>query len=149
MNIDEGAFISEKIYDFPINDISFHLNDKYNTKFFEGFKLNDRDRKYIYLSICIQIKSNLENDLIRIIEKINLETEKMNFLRNEYSTLNERIQNVLDDNENLKIKTTSKIIEERMNEIDKTLIYLYDQEKTLQKSIKEIEEKMDNKHRGA
>ncbi|AVI05754.1 helix-turn-helix domain-containing protein [Staphylococcus hominis] len=149
MNIDEGAFISEKIYDFPINDISFHLNDKYNTKFFEGFKLNDRDRKYIYLSICIQIKGNLDNELMRTIEKINLELEKMSFLKNEYSTLNERIKNVLDDNEKLKIKTTSEIIEEKMSEIEKTLTYLYEQEKALQKSIKEIDEKMDIKHRGA
>lgn len=149
MNIDEGAFISEKIYDFPINDISFHLNDKYNTKFFEGFKLNDRDRKYIYLSICIQIKGNLDNELMSIIQKINLELEKMSFLKNEYSTLNERIKNELDDNEKLKIKATSEIIEEKISEIEKTLNYLYDQEKALQKSIKEIDEKMDNKYRGA
>lgn len=149
MNIDEGAFISEKIYDFPINDISFHLNDKYNTKFFEGFKLNDRDRKYIYLSICIQIKGNLDNELMNIIQKINLELEKMSFLKNEYSTLNERFKNVLDDNEKLKIKATSEIIEEKMSEIEKALNYLYDQEKALQKSIKEIDEKMDNKYRGS
>ncbi|WP_251954690.1 helix-turn-helix domain-containing protein, partial [Staphylococcus xylosus] len=43
----ENSLITEKIYNFPINDISFHLLDKYNTKFFKHIKLSDEDRNYM------------------------------------------------------------------------------------------------------
>ncbi|MGW9919270.1 helix-turn-helix domain-containing protein [Staphylococcus hominis] len=48
MNIRNGNITTDKTFTFPINDIGFHLNDKYNSKYFRKLKLTDDDRKYIY-----------------------------------------------------------------------------------------------------
>ncbi|HBE8406201.1 MAG: helix-turn-helix transcriptional regulator [Staphylococcus simulans] len=48
MNIREKNITTEKKFTFPVNDIGFHLNDKYNAKYFRKLKLTDDDREYIY-----------------------------------------------------------------------------------------------------
>lgn len=48
MNIRNGNITVDKKFGFPVNDIGFHLNDKYNSKYFRKLKLTDDDRKYIY-----------------------------------------------------------------------------------------------------
>lgn len=48
MNIKNGNAVTNDTFSFPVNDISFHLDDKYNSKYFRKLKMTDDDRNYIY-----------------------------------------------------------------------------------------------------
>lgn len=52
-----GLLTSAKNYDFPINDIFFHLSDKNNKKMYKTIILSDTDRE--------EIRALIENYLIR------------------------------------------------------------------------------------
>ena len=67
---EEGSLIIDKNYNFPINDIYFNLNDKYNSKFFGGIKLSDNDRKHISSTICIHLLSRFESQITHIMNEI-------------------------------------------------------------------------------
>ncbi|PTJ66852.1 MULTISPECIES: helix-turn-helix domain-containing protein [Staphylococcus] len=74
----ENSLITEKIYNFPINDISFHLSDKYNTKFFKNIKLSDEDRNYMNTIFYNHLKQKYDYKLIDVTNRIN---EKMKTLK--------------------------------------------------------------------
>ena len=67
----ENSLITEKIYNFPINDISFHLSDKYNNKFFKNIKLSDDDRNYMNTIFCNHLKQKYDTKLVEIVNDIN------------------------------------------------------------------------------
>ncbi|MDQ7113630.1 helix-turn-helix domain-containing protein [Staphylococcus simulans] len=48
MFYEENGLIIDKYFKLPMNDVAFHLNDKYNEKYFRKIKMTDEDRKYIY-----------------------------------------------------------------------------------------------------
>lgn len=148
MNIEEDSLISEKIYDFPINDISFHLKDKYNTKYFEGFKLDDNDRNNIHTTICIHIKSKIENELIKTIDKINLELEKFALIKKRYSSANTELKNAENDNEKIKSEIKVEVFGEKLKEISDQLEFLHNEENNLQGSLNKIENIISNSRRG-
>ncbi|GAA0455400.1 helix-turn-helix transcriptional regulator [Alkalibacillus silvisoli] len=43
----DDGIIAQTAYDFPVNDLYFHLTDEHNTKMFKTVKLDDDDRKFI------------------------------------------------------------------------------------------------------
>lgn len=111
MYVTEGGFITDKTYNFPINDISYHLTDKYNAKYFKGIKLSDNDRSYI-------------NDLIKIhmIEKY----------ENELSILNNQLADMKNS-----IRELAKINHEHI--FDEKFSELNNKERELKKIIMELE----------
>lgn len=109
--VTEDNFIKNKAYNFPINDISYHLLDKYNTKYFKGIKLSDDDRTYI-------------NELIK--------THLLEKYTNEFNILNTQ----LSDMEN-SIKELAKINQE--NVLNKKYSKLKNEINVLMKMIKELE----------
>lgn len=48
MNVNNGSITTDERFEFPVNDISFHLNDKYNFKYFRKVRMTDQDREYIH-----------------------------------------------------------------------------------------------------
>lgn len=70
----ENSLITEKVYNFPINDIAFHLSDKYNNKFFKNVKLSDEDRNYMNTIFYNHLKQKYDYKLIDVTNRIN---EKM------------------------------------------------------------------------
>ncbi|PTK81374.1 hypothetical protein BUZ21_08715, partial [Staphylococcus haemolyticus] len=134
--------------DFQINDSSFHLKDKYNTKYFEGFKLDDNDRNNIHTTICIHIKSKIENELIKTIDKINLELEKFAHIKKIYSSANTELKNAENDNEKIKSEIKVEVSGEKLNEISDELEFLHNEENNLQKSLNKIENIISNSRRG-
>lgn len=96
MYVTENNFITDKTYNFPINDISYHLKDKYNSKYFKDVKLTDDDRSYINDLIKTHLLEKYKHELnllksrlydieknIEKLAKINHE----NILNDEYSEL--------------------------------------------------------------
>lgn len=96
MYVTEDNFITDKTYNFPINDISYHLKDKYNSKYFKDVKLTDDDRSYINDLIKTHLLEKYKHELnllksrlydieknIEKLAKINHE----NILNDEYSEL--------------------------------------------------------------
>ncbi|OOV37041.1 hypothetical protein BS756_08910 [Staphylococcus sp. MB371] len=96
MYVTEDNFITDKTYNFPINDISYHLKDKYNAKYFKDVKLTDDDRSYINDLIKTHLLEKYKHELnllksrlydieknIEKLAKINHE----NILNDEYSEL--------------------------------------------------------------
>lgn len=114
----ENSLITEKIYNFPINDISFHLSDKYNTKFFKNIKLSDEDRNYMNTIFYNHLKQKYDTKLVEIINDINkkekllksleIEGKKENtiFLREELSKLH---------NDEFEIQTVLSYLEKPMS----------------------------------
>lgn len=51
---DEGI-IAQGSYDFPVNDLFFHLTDEHNYKMFKTVKLDEEDRNYIEKMIRIYL----------------------------------------------------------------------------------------------
>lgn len=80
-NIDEKIEINE--FKVPINDLYFHLNDKYNSKFFNGIKLDDNEKQYIF-------------DFIK-----NYLTQKENIRFNEIKDIQSQIEFNIKENKNL------------------------------------------------
>lgn len=86
---EEQNLIVDKNYNFPINDIFFHLDDKYNSKFFKDVLLSDEDRKYLlefitdYLKqkYAIQLKMNENLFYNEYIDKDEYENFKENIER--------------------------------------------------------------------
>ncbi|HCT0325173.1 TPA: DNA-binding protein, partial [Staphylococcus pseudintermedius] len=75
MILQKNNLTFDKKFDFPVNDIAFHLKDKYNSKYFRKLKVTDDDRTYIHnlindyfiRKVQIQkreVKHQLENDVI-------------------------------------------------------------------------------------
>ena len=96
MYVTEDNFITDKTYNFPINDISYHLKDKYNAKYFKDVKLTDDDRSNIndlikthllekYKHELNLLKSRLY-DIEKNIEKL-AKISHENILNDEYSEL--------------------------------------------------------------
>ncbi|MDW4112948.1 helix-turn-helix transcriptional regulator [Staphylococcus saprophyticus] len=79
----ENSLITEKIYNFPINDISFHLSDKYNTKFFKNIKLSDEDRNYMNTIFYNHLKQKYDYKLIDVTNRINEKTKTLKKLKEE------------------------------------------------------------------
>lgn len=114
----ENSLITEKIYNFPINDISFHLSDKYNTKFFKNIKLSDEDRNYMNTIFYNHLKQKYDTKLVEIVNDINkkekllksleIEGKKENtiFLREELSKLH---------NDEFEIQTVLSYLEKPMS----------------------------------
>ncbi|MEB5686668.1 helix-turn-helix domain-containing protein [Mammaliicoccus lentus] len=111
MYVTEDGFITDKTYNFPINDIFYHLTDKYNSKYFKGIKLSDNDRSYI-------------NDLIKIhmLEKY----------KNELSILNNQLADMKNS-----IRDLAKINHEHI--FDEKISELNNKEHELKKIIMELE----------
>lgn len=67
-NIDENIEINE--FKVPINDLYFHLNDKYNSKFFNGIKLDDNEKQYIFdfIKNYLKQKENIRFNEIKDIQ---------------------------------------------------------------------------------
>ena len=78
MYTSENSLITEKLYNFPINDISFHLTDKYNNKFFKNVKLSDEDRNYMNNIFYNHLKQKYDYKLIDVTNRIN---EKLKILK--------------------------------------------------------------------
>lgn len=148
MNIEEGSIISEKIYDFPINDISFHLNDKYNSKFFKNIKLDDNDRKNIFFTICMNLKSKFEDKLIQTIRRINHEESKYRVLDEEFSSLKEQEEKEVDYTHQEMLKIKIEIYEQHIIDIRKQLAYLHEEERKYQQYIYEMEKSINILGRG-
>lgn len=115
---EDGGLITDKIYNFPINDISFHLSDKYNSKFFKKIQLTDSDRNYI-------------NNFIKnhLIEKYSAELTKVIFQKNE---IEKNLKELLKEGKNEENKEKEKIL---VNE--NTL--LTKEQLNIQNIIKELE----------
>ncbi|MFF0674629.1 helix-turn-helix domain-containing protein [Staphylococcus xylosus] len=79
----ENSLITEKIYNFPINDISFHLLDKYNTKFFKHIKLSDEDRNYMNTIFYNHLKQKYDYKLIDVTNRINKKMKTLKKLKEE------------------------------------------------------------------
>lgn len=71
MYVTENNFITDKTYNFPINDISHHLTDKYNTKYFKGINLSDDDRNYINELIKIHLLDKYKNEINILYNQLN------------------------------------------------------------------------------
>lgn len=104
MYVTEDNFITDKTYNFPINDISYHLKDKYNSKYFKDVKLTDDDRSYINDLIKTHLLEKYKHELnllksrlydieknIEKLAKINHE----NILNDEYSELTKQEYDLL------------------------------------------------------
>lgn len=90
---DEGI-ISDEFFNFPINDIGFHLNDKYNSKYFRKLKLTDDDRKYIYKLIndyLIRKVQLQKREVEHQLELDSIDSEVANRYIEEYQELIKRL----------------------------------------------------------
>ncbi|MEB7747296.1 helix-turn-helix domain-containing protein [Staphylococcus equorum] len=77
----ENSLITKNIYNFPINDISFHLSDKYNNKFFKSVKLSDEDRNYMNTIFYNHLKQKYDYKLIDVTNRINEKTKILDSLK--------------------------------------------------------------------
>lgn len=77
----ENSLITKNIYNFPINDISFHLSDKYNNKFFKSVKLSDEDRNYMNTIFYNHLKQKYDYKLIDVTNRINEKTKIFDSLK--------------------------------------------------------------------
>ena len=77
----ENYLITKNIYNFPINDISFHLSDKYNNKFFKSVKLSDEDRNYMNTIFYNHLKQKYDYKLIDVTNRINEKTKIFDSLK--------------------------------------------------------------------
>lgn len=78
---EEQNLIVDKNYNFPINDISFHLSDKYNNKFFKSVKLSDEDRNYMNTLFYNHLKQKYDYKLIDVTNRINEKTKIFDSLK--------------------------------------------------------------------
>lgn len=60
-NQKKNGIVAYSSYEFPINDLFFHLSDKYNKKMFKTVFLTDYDREYITKMIQTYLLHKLEN----------------------------------------------------------------------------------------
>ena len=96
MFYEENGLIIDKYFKLPLNDVAFHLNDKYNEKYFRKIKMTDEDRKYIYnlineyfiRKVQIQLEEIRHNKQIKNID----EDVADNYIK-EYETLIKKLNN--------------------------------------------------------
>ena len=90
MNVNKGSITTDERFDFPVNDISFHLNDKYNFKYFRKIRMSDQDREYIY---------NFINEYF--IRKLEIKKDEVSY-QNQNDSINEVVaEKHLNDYNNL------------------------------------------------
>lgn len=87
---ERNGLVDDKYFNFPINDIAFHLNDKYNAKYFRKLKMSDEDRKYIY---------NFINDYY--IRKVNIQKEEVIHNKKQGNISEETAKRYISDYESL------------------------------------------------
>ncbi|MFL1422803.1 helix-turn-helix domain-containing protein [Staphylococcus ureilyticus] len=95
MFYEEEGLILEKRFTMPINDLGYHLTDKYNSKYFRKLKMTDEDRNYIFNMINeyfirkVQIqKAEIEHNK----QQNNLSNEVSEQYINDYANLIEKLQ---------------------------------------------------------
>ncbi len=96
MFYEEDGLIIDKYFKLPLNDISFHLTDKYNSKYFRKIKMTDEDRTYIHeminnyfiRKVQIQKEETLHNKNLG-----NIPEETADRYINDYETLISKLKN--------------------------------------------------------
>lgn len=87
---------SYKKFAFPVNDIAFHLNDKYNSKYFRKLRMTDEDREYIYDFInnyYIRKVKIQKEEVIHNQNQGNITDEMAERYIEDYNTLIKRLEN--------------------------------------------------------
>ena len=125
MIIEENSELTKKIYNFPINDIFYHLNDKYNSKFFDGIKLSDSDRKHIIKLISSTLMTSIENDINFTAGNIHIKQDHIYKLEKDYKQIIDEYQSVSDDeNEKRKLEVQIEVYKKVKKELDHELAIL-------------------------
>lgn len=93
---EQNGLVADKYFNFPINDIAFHLNDKYNSKYFRKLRMTDEDREYIYDFInnyYIRKVKIQKEEVIHNQNQGNITDEMAERYIEDYNTLIKRLEN--------------------------------------------------------
>lgn len=95
MNVNNGSITTDERFEFPVNDISFHLNDKYNFKYFRKVRMTDQDREYIhnFINEYFIRKVEIKRDEVGYQKQNNLIDEEVAMKHlNDYNNLIEKLK---------------------------------------------------------
>lgn len=96
MFYEENGLIIDNYFKFPLNDVAFHLTDKYNSKYFRKIKMTDEDRKYIHeminnyyiRKVQIKLEETMHNKNLG-----NIPEETADRYINDYETVIDKLRN--------------------------------------------------------
>lgn len=140
MIIKENSELSKKFYNFPINDIFYHLNDKYNSKFFDGMKLSDSDRRHIIKLISSTLMTSLENDVNFTESQILLKKDNIYKLEKDYNQAKEEYQSIInDDAEKRKLEIHIEVYKKVKKELYEELSILINEKEEKLSKLKSLQ----------